>query len=224
MQEFYYRLISLPLFTGLTREDALNMAGRARFDFSRLSKGEAIVSENQICQELHFAIQGELMISGRAIDGSFVLEEYINAPCVIQPECLFGRSNRYYRTISAYSQEVQLLTVSKHDVRDILFTYTPFHLNYLNYICARQQNLQQRLWLHQGAPDLRSQLVVFLQRRCEYPAGHKRLISGMNELAAQLHTTRLNISHLLHQLEEESLIAMHRGVIDIPAFELLLKH
>lgn len=199
------------------------MAGRARFDFSRVERGNTIVAENQTCQELHFAIQGELMVSGRAIDGSFTLEEYISAPCVIQPECLFGRSNRYSRSIIAHSEEVQLLTVSKRDVRDILFTHTPFHLNYLNYICARQQNLQHRLWL-QGSADLRSQFVEFLLRRCEYPAGHKRLITGMTELAAQLHTTRLNISHLLHQLEEESLIHMHRGVIDFPAFEYLLKH
>lgn len=223
VQEFYYRLISLPLFTGLTREDSLEIAGRARFDFHRLKQGDNIVMEGQICQELHFIIQGDVLTTERAIDGSFILEEYVTGPCVIQPESLFGRCNRYSRTVTANSEEVQVLTVSKRDVRDILFTYTPFHLNYLNYICARHQNLKQRLWL-QSAPDLRSQFVEFLHRRCEYPAGQKRLISGMNELAAQLHATRLNISRLLHELKEESLIRMHRGEILIPAFELLLKH
>lgn len=223
MQEFFYRLISLPLFIGLTRDDALDMAGRARFDFRRYSRGEVITSENQICNELHFVIQGELVATERAIDGSFTLEEYLSAPYVVQPESLFGRSNRYTRTIVAQSDEVQILTVCKSDVRDILFTYTPFHLNYLNLLCTRQQNLKQRLWL-QKSDELSGIFTEFLLRRCEYPAGHKRLVSGMNELADHLHTTRLNVSRMLHELESNGLISMQRGMIDIPSLDRLIKH
>lgn len=222
MNEFYYRLISLPLFQGLTREDTLDMAGQARFDFRRLDEGDTIVSEGQECQELIFIIQGEILMSEPAPDGSYRMEEYIPAPCVVQPERLFGRRPRYTRNATAASNDVQLLVVSKRDVRDILFSYTAFHLNYLNYVCSLQQTLLQQLWMPADVRSLRQRFIGFLQFRSTHLGGRKRLIIGMNELADCLDSTRLNISRLLHELEAEGLVQLQRGIIDIPSFPNLL--
>lgn len=220
--EFYYRLTSLPLFVGLTREDALDMAGQARFDFRKPKQGERIVAEAQECSELIFVIQGELRSSEPAPDGSYTIEEYFAAPTVLQPERLFGRRPRYTRNIYAESDDVQLLMVRKQDVRDILFNYMAFHLNYLNYVCSRQQLLLQRVWLPEPQ-SLRERFVRFVQMHSEQMAGRKRIITGMNELATQLNTTRLNTSHLLHELESEGLIILQRGNIEIPAAQTLIQ-
>lgn len=220
--EYFYRLISLPLFQGLTREDALDIAGKARFDFRRAQDGERIVAEGSECRELIFIIAGTLRYSERSTDGSYTLEEFGQAPTVIQPERLFGRRPRYTRDVYAHESEVQYLVVSKSDVRDILFTYMPFHLNYLNYICSCQQVLLQRLQMPEPM-TLRQQFIAFLQRRCDHMAGPKRLIVGMNELGTALHATRLNVSRLLHELEDEGLVTLQRGLIEIPAAEQLFK-
>lgn len=220
--EFYYRLTSLPLFVGLTREDALDMAGQARFDFRKPKQGERIVAEAQECGELVFVIQGELRSSEPAPDGSYTIEEYFAAPTVLQPERLFGRRPRYTRNIYAESDDVQLLVVRKQDVRDILFNYMAFHLNYLNYVCSCQQLLLQRVWLPEPQ-SLRERFVRFVQMHSEQMAGRKRIITGMNELATQLNTTRLNTSHLLHELESEGLITLQRGNIEIPAAQTLIQ-
>lgn len=220
--EFYYRLTSLPLFVGLTREDALDMAGQARFDFRKPKQGERIVAEAQECSELVFVIQGELRSSEPAPDGSYTIEEYFAAPTVLQPERLFGRRPRYTRNIYAESDDVQLLVVRKQDVRDILFNYMAFHLNYLNYVCSCQQLLLQRVWLPEPQ-SLRERFVRFVQMHSEQMAGRKRIITGMNELATQLNTTRLNTSHLLHELESEGLITLQRGNIEIPAAQTLIQ-
>lgn len=219
--EFYYRLVSLPLFQGLTREDTLDMAGQARFDFRKPKQDGLIVAESQECSELVFVIQGDLRTSEPAPDGSYTIEEYISAPTVLQPERLFGRRPRYTRNVYAQSDDVQLLVVRKQDVRDILFRYMAFHLNYLNHICSYQQLLQQRVWLPEPQ-NLRERFVRFVQMHCDQMAGHKRIIAGMNELAVQLNTTRLNTSHLLHELESEGLLSLQRGVIDIPAAQALM--
>lgn len=219
--EFYYRLTSLPLFVGLTREDALNMAGQARFDFRKPKQGELIVFETQECSELIFTIQGKLRSSKPAPNGSYTIEEFFSAPTVLQPERLFGRRPRYTCNIYAESDDVQILVVRKQDVRDILFNYMPFHLNYLNYICSCQQLLEQRVWLPEPQ-SLRERFVRFVQMHCEQMAGRKRIITGMNELAIQLNTTRLNTSRLLHELEAEELLFLQRGVVDIPAVQRLI--
>lgn len=218
--EYYYRLVSLPLFQGLTREDALEMAGRARFDFRRPADGERIVAEQQECRELIFVIQGKLRSVEQAADCTFSLEEYVDAPLVLQPERLFGRRPRYTKDFYAEGDDVQLLVVEKADVRDILFTYTAFHLNYLNYVCSNQQVLLQRMWIPSSS-DLQNRFVTFLQRRCSTMSGSKRLLVGMNELAEHLLTTRLNVSRMLHELEEKQLVELRRGVVDIPAAERL---
>lgn len=219
--EYFQRLISLPLFQGLTREDALNMAGQAHFDFRRPHHATRLAREGDECRALIFVIQGQIRMQEQAADGSYTLEEYVNAPTVLQPERLFGRRNRYSKNLYAEGDDVQLLVVSKADVRDILFNYTAFHLNYLNYVCSCQQLLLQRLWMPEPK-NLRQRFTAFLQQRTDQMRGHKRLIVGMNELAANLLTTRLNVSHLLHELEEEQLITLQRGVIDIPAAHHLI--
>ncbi|MCQ2292621.1 MAG: Crp/Fnr family transcriptional regulator [Bacteroidaceae bacterium] len=219
--EYFHRLIALPLFQGLTREDALTMAGRARFDFRRPRHGALLAREGEECRALIFVIQGQIRMQERAADGSFTLEEYVNAPIVLQPERLFGRRNRYSKDIYAEGDDVQLLVVSKQDVRDILFSYTAFHLNYLNCVCSCQQLLLQRLWMPEPK-NLRQRFIAFLRQHADQMRGHKRLIVGMNELAAHLLTTRLNVSRLLHELEDEGLIALQRGVIDIPAAQQLI--
>lgn len=214
-QEFFYRLVSLPLFLGLTREEALDMAGYAHFDFSRPAQGACIVAENQECKELIFAIQGGLRSVSTAADFSYTLEEYIPAPAVIQPECLFGRRPYYTRAVYADTPDVQLLTIRKDDVRDILFSSTVFRLNYLNNVCTSQQVKTQRL-LHPVTPTLRDRFVNFVRMHCEQMSGRKQILVGMNQLATHLVTTRLNVSRLLHQLENEGLIIMQRGAINIP--------
>lgn len=220
--EYFHRLISLPLFLGLTREDTLEMAGKARFDFQRPSHGQQLAREGEECSALIFVIQGQVKTEERAIDGSFRLQEYVSAPTVIQPERLFGRRNRYSKDFYAEGDDVQLLAVSKKDVRDVLFAFTAFHLNYLNHICTTQQIFSQRLWMPEPK-NLRQHFVAFLQKRCDHMSGHKRLVIGMNELATHLLTTRLNVSRLLHELEEENLIYIHRGVIDIPEVQKLMQ-
>lgn len=218
--EYYYRLISLPLFQGLTREDTLNMAGCARFDFRRAKEGEVLVSEGQECRELIFIIQGSITMSERAADGAYTLTEYLEAPLVVQPERLFGRQPNYTRRVTADSDNVQLLIVSKADVRDHLFSFPTFHLNYLNYVCSQPQRHLGQLWtpMPQG---LRERFVRFLRERSQYPAGHKRLQVGMSELAGQLLGTRLAVSRMLHQMEDEGLLHHQRSLIDIPSLQQL---
>ena len=48
---------------------------------------------------------------------------------VLQPERLFGLRQRYSAGFIAET-EVKLLKVSKQDVRDNLFNYMPFHINF----------------------------------------------------------------------------------------------
>jgi hypothetical protein len=65
-------------------------------------------------------------------------------------------------------------------------------------------------------------VVRFFARHCVYPAGPKMFYILMNRLAAEVNDSRLNVSRVLNQLQQEGKIILHRGRVEIPLMERLL--
>lgn len=75
--------------------------------------------------------------------------------------------------------------------------------------------------MEQQPSDIRQQFVNFLRLRCLTQAGRKVLRITMEDLAQELHQSRLNISHMLNALQRDGLLTMSRGIITIPQLETL---
>ena len=54
-----------------------------------------------------------------------------------------------------------------------------------------------------------------------HPAGEKKIKIKMTTLAHELNESRLNISIELNKLQDDGLISLSRGMIIVPALELL---
>ena len=103
----------------------------------------------------------------------------------------------------------------------LLETQLVFRLNMLNSLAANAQRLRHRVW--RSAPQsLRNHITRFFFSRCLYPAGPKTFYILMNQLAAELNDSRLDISRTLNQMEDDGLLTLHRGRIEIPMLERLL--
>ena len=88
-------------------------------------------------------------------------------------------------------------------------TYEIFRINLLNILCSKVENLHERLW--SIAPhDLEGRMVLFVRSLCATPQGTKVLRCKMEDLAALLDETRLNVSRILNKWCGEGLIEMHR--------------
>lgn len=218
---FFNRLVGIPLFQGISRDDFMSIASKIHFDFRTFQPGETIVSADQACGDLICIISGVIAKEMRADDGSYLFREISDKPTVLQPDRLFGRRPYYSATFKAI-RETSILIVPKHEVRDILFNYITFHINYLNFVCSAKQVWEGRLW--KKLPDpLEERFVYFILARATRPAGHKELEIGMVELANELVTTRLNVSKMLNKLKEDNLIYLTRGHIIIPEIEKLVQ-
>lgn len=218
---FFHRLVNIPIFQGISRDDFINIASKIHFDFHTYQPGETIVSADENCNNLVCIISGSVTKEMRSEDGSYLFREFSDKPEVIQPDRLFGLRPRYSATYIA-AKETSVLTIPKHEVRDILFGYVTFHINYLNLICSAKQQWEGRLWKQLPEP-LEHRFVYFVQRRANRPAGRKELVIGMVNLARELVTTRLNVSRMLNQLKRDNLIYLQRGLIIIPEFEKLVQ-
>lgn len=218
---FFQRLVNIPLFQGISRDDFMTIAQKIHFDFHTYQPGDVIVAADEQCKELVCIISGSIAKEMRSDDGKYLFRETSDKSTVIQPDRLFGLRPRYSATFIAV-KETSVLIVPKHEVRDILFGYVTFHINYLNFICSAKQVWEGRLW--KRLPDsLEERFVYFLLARSTRPAGHKELVIGMVDLANELVTTRLNVSKMLNRLKEDNLIYLSRGHITIPELEKLIQ-
>ena len=97
----YDILLSLPLFLGMSRNDLHEAAGKTRFDFLKVSEGEAIVKDGERCLSLFFLLTGEIKVMTDADDHGYNIEEDISAPEIFQPERIFGLNQRFTHTYIA---------------------------------------------------------------------------------------------------------------------------
>lgn len=218
---FFQRLVGIPLFQGISRDDFINIASKVHFDFNTYKPGERIINADDPCTHLVCVITGAVSQELRSDDGSYLFRELIDRPTALQADRLFGLRPRYSADFIA-QRETSVLSIPKHEVRDILFSYVTFHINYLNSICSSKQQWEGRLW--KRLPEsLEARFVHFLMTRSVRPAGHKEVKIGMVDLADELVTTRLNVSKMLNKLKDEHLIYLTRGLIVIPELEKLIQ-
>ena len=218
--KIYDKLLQFTLFQGMSHADLMEVVGHTKFGFSKQPEGQRIVKDGDYCDHLIFLTTGSLAVDTVSDDHNCRVSEVVNAPYAIQPEQLFGLTQRYTSNFKTLS-ECSFITIDKQEVMLLLETQLVFRLNMLNSLAADSQRLRHRAW--RSAPlSLRDRITRFFFSRCLYPAGPKTFYILMTQLAAELNDSRLDISRALNAMQAEELLTLHRGRIQIPMLERLL--
>ena len=218
--KIYDKLLQFTLFQGMSHADLMEVVGHPKFGFSKQPEGQRIVKDGDYCDHLIFLTTGSLAVDTVSDDHNCRVSEVVNAPYAIQPEQLFGLTQRYTSNFKTLS-ECSFITIDKQEVMLLLETQLVFRLNMLNSLAADSQRLRHRAW--RSAPlSLRDRITRFFFSRCLYPAGPKTFYILMTQLAAELNDSRLDISRALNAMQAEGLLTLHRGRIQIPMLERLL--
>lgn len=220
MNTMFDTLLQLPLFQGLAQEDFTNILEKVKLSFTKHKVGETIVKAGAPCNQLLFILKGEVSSTTFSADTLFSITEYLQAPCVIEPQSMFGMSTSYVSTYTAQT-ETHTVSVSKAFVMNELFRYDIFRLNYMNIICNRSQSLHKRLWT-KSCDNLEQRIARFILMHTERPIGKKSVKIKMEELAKAINETRISVSRALNSMQEKELLELHRGEIVIPEAKKLL--
>lgn len=218
--QLYDKLLQFSLFQGMSRGDLMQIVAHTKFGFSKYSIGERIIKEGTPCNHLHLLINGRLQIASVSDDHSYTLVEYAEAPFIIQPERIFGLSQRFTSDFTA-ATDVNFITVDKNEVRNLCENFNVFRINCLNIFATQAQKMQQRIW-RRYPQNTKQQIVRFITDRCLYPAGHKTVFIKMEQLANEINDKRINISNELNRMKDFGLISISRGKIVIPMLEKLI--
>lgn len=218
--QIYEKLLLFPLFQGMSRDDLEQVAGHTRFGFSKIKAGSTVVTEGDDCRQLYFMINGSLRVETIADDRGYTVEEQLEAPVILQPEVVFGYTQRYTHTYIAQT-DANFITVGKDEVLRLSEDFLVFRLNLLNMFATQTQKTSRLLWQH--VPDsLEDRIVRFFAQHCLYPAGPKVFHILMNRLADELNDSRLNVSRALNTMQGQGKIVLRRGRVEIPLMERLL--
>lgn len=216
---FSDRILMLPLFQGMCREDFQHISARIRIGFQRLQTGKVLAAAGADVTALHFLLSGSLTATLRLHENGMVFEETCSRQMVIEPEALFGLPTRYERTYAA-AEPSEILSVDKWAVRDLLFHYPTFRINYVNMLSVMRQRSVRHL-CRVPSPDVDERFVRMLNSLSLYPAGYKRLSTTRAVLARYLLTNEAKLFEVLRHYADRGLITQSRGRIDIPALEKL---
>jgi CRP-like cAMP-binding protein len=218
--EIYDQLLRFSLFQGMSHADLMEVVTHTKLGFLKLSTGKYLVKEGDSCTHLSFLTHGSLLCETVSDDGACKVVEYIKAPYIVQPDRLFGLSQRYTSTFKAHSH-CNFITIDKQEVLLLLETQLVFRLNLLNIMATESQRLHRRAW--RSAPaNLRERLVRYFFSRCNYPAGAKTFYVLMKQIANDLNDSRLDVSRALNDMQRDQQLTLHRGRIEIPLLERLL--
>ncbi len=216
----YDRLLQFTLFQGMSRADLMEVVGHTKFGFEKQPAGKRIVSEGDSCTKLYFLTSGTVQTEAYSDDHAYRVTETFNAPYMLQPERLFGLSQRYTITVSTVA-DCNFLIIDKEEVTLLLETQLVFRLNMLNLTATQSQRACHHPW--RSAPkDLRQRLARFFVDHCQYPAGPKTFYILMQRIADELNDSRLDVSRCLNEMQADGLLTLHRGRIEIPLLERLL--
>ena len=209
----------MPLFQGLTNSELTQIIGQTKFAFRKIAPGKTIHEEGEPCHSMAFLIDGVATAIMSSADHGYSVEETMLAPEMLQPERLFGLTQRYTHTFTALT-ECDLMEIGKNDIMQLSDEFFIFRINLLNAISIVSQKNERLAW--QPMPqDTRGRIARFLALHCTKPTGAKTIRIKMTRLAQETGLGRLAISKELNEMQELGLLDFSRGIITIKAIEKL---
>lgn len=219
MQLNHKELAGIPIFLGLSEKDLTEISRTTRFNLRHHKKGGTIVEEGDACTSLVSVIDGWVETDTYSDNRAYHLEELVQATQILEPDKLFGLSLHYHSRCRAYTT-CESVSISKEELTQIFERYMIVRLNYLNLICRRTQLLERQPWQPKNT-ELTDRIATFIKQRSTYPTGRKILHIKMAQLASELNVSRLDVSNALSAMNEADKIIQRRGMIEVPALQLL---
>lgn len=223
MDTMFDTLLQLPLFQGLTKEDFTNILGKVKLHFTKVPEYKPLAIEGDPCNDLIYLLRGETNLVTTPRHDLFTLYEFLEGPCLLEPQAMFGLRSNYSASYYVTSKEAHILSISKAFVMKELWRYDIFRLNFANILCNRAQSFKARLWLT-PPEDIEGRIAYFICQHCDYDKGRKVLKIKMDDLGRIINETRLNVSKALNKMQSDDWIELRRGEIVVPQLELLTEN
>lgn len=213
------KLITLPLFQGMSKTDIETALGKIHLREKTVCKNTKIVESGLNCRGLFFLVEGTLEMETISEDGKTRVTEVTPEPYILEPERLFGLQQKYFSTYTTRSQ-CKFLYARKDDILYLLNENIVFRLNVLNILSTLSQRRHLKFWTTTSS-ETENHIIRFIHQHCRLQTGRKTFHIKMNNLAEAIHASRIEVSAALNKMNNERKIILQRGIITIPEISQL---
>lgn len=217
----YTELTQLPLLQGMNAAEITQIQKQASI-YNTNGTNIHICTQGEVCNRLYLLLKGSVIRRTSSAQKDFEFEETLFAPWVIEPESLYGL-HCMYRSDYITAETCTLMTIEKPEMAKLFTRNDIFRMNYLNLLSANIQYLkEQQMQPYTSCTTKR--LIYLIRTLSSVSYGSKTMRIKMEDLAAYMNETRLNISRLLNHWQDQNLIKLQRKEIHIPRLENLISH
>ena len=201
----YGRIVQLPLFTGISGTDLLELQDRFPFSIEPIDAGTKLLVAGERTKGLLW------IVSGTVRRNLPWMEESLEGPLLIEPERLFGLDNT---TAAGWKAEtaLEILYISKENVVRHLLRNAIVRLNFMTLLSSALQRKSAPLEVPRTVEE---KLWSFVSSARLKPDSQVTLHMKMTELAERLDVSRLVLSRTLNRLALEGKIELKRETIII---------
>ena len=85
IQDLHNRLLELPLFQGMSRNDISEAISEIKFIPLSYSRNKVVINEGDLCDKLYFQLEGTMISVYFSDDKAYSIREKMYAPNIIEP-------------------------------------------------------------------------------------------------------------------------------------------
>lgn len=212
-ESIFKRLMTLPPFNGASLNALKEIAGKTKLNFLKYLENETIIRAGETCEYLTLAITGKIKVTIETDDRRFVVSHYLDAPNVIAPEFLFGRTTVFPCTVTAI-EPTGILKIAKSDYLHLLKSENVFLLNFINIISRSAQNsVEGILALANGS--LEERIAFWIVSLTQPGAYDITLTGGTRSLYTRFGVPRSTLIAALDRMKERNILDYAPGEIKI---------
>ncbi|MFC4221448.1 Crp/Fnr family transcriptional regulator [Flagellimonas marina] len=175
--------------------------------------GEIIMDIGNYIRSIPLLISGAIKVLREDDEGDELLLYYLEQgeTCSVTMACCMGHTKSQIRAIAETDAVMVMVPVQKME------EWMGKYRGWRNYVFESYHNRLNEL-LHTvdniAFKNLDERLVEYLKRKIEV-TNHKKIRNTHQEIAYDLHTSRVVVSRLLKKLEKMKKVALHRSYIQV---------
>jgi CRP/FNR family transcriptional regulator len=178
-----------------------------------IPEGEELIRPGQYIKSMPLLLRGSIKIMRPDPDGEELLLYYLEEgdTCTMTMACCVGQTRSEIRAVSETPVEIVMIPV------ELMEDWAGKYKSWRQFVFKSYHN--RMLELLESVDDLafknmEERLERYLQNKTEL-TGEQNLYTTHQEIARDLHTSRVVVSRLLKKMEKEGMVKLHRNFIEV---------
>jgi CRP-like cAMP-binding protein len=170
---------------------------------------QIIVHEQEICTQVHFILEGEVIISSLTLDGYESIINHLSADEVFGNALIFAKNNAYLGDIMAVTKTT-CLVINKENLIYLLMHNQQFLGDYISRLSL--ENIANKMMIKVLSKNsLKEKIIAYIDM---FPQDEV-YIKSISHLASILSLPRESVSRIIHELMSEGMIIYQNKIIKL---------